>query len=89
VDILMMEVTSRLLFVFCFLILIDARSVLQNSEDLLLNNSIQDDESSSISNNYRHHLEHSSSFQTLRWSPRKLEQSELCEFCDLIVPVVG
>ena len=39
--------------------------------------------------NYPHHLEHSKSFETLRWSPRKLEQSELCEFCDIIVPVVG
>jgi hypothetical protein len=85
----MMEVTSRLLFVLCFLILIDARSILQNSEDLLVNNSVQDDESSSISNDYRHRVEHSNSFQTLRWSPRKLGQSELCEFCDLIVPVVG
>jgi len=88
-----MKLTSRLVFVLSFLIIyitiFDARSVLQNFDDLLVSSSLQDDESSSISSSYRHRLEHSPSFQTLRWSPRKLEQSELCEFCDLIVPVVG
>jgi hypothetical protein len=88
-----MKLTSRLLFVLGFLIIyiiiIDARSVLQNSDDLLVSSSLQDDESSSISSSYRHRLEHSPHFQALRWSPRKLEKSDLCEFCDLIVPVVG
>ncbi len=74
---------------FIYLTTIDARSVLQNSDELLGSNSLQDDGSSLISSSYRHRLEHSSNFQTLRWSPRKLEQSKLCEFCDLIVPVVG
>lgn len=83
VSVLIMKVTSWLLFVLGFLIIYitknDARSV-----QLLTSDSIQDDETDS----YRHRLEHTDSFQTLRWSPRKLEQSELCEFCDLIIPVV-
>jgi hypothetical protein len=53
-----MKVTSRSLFVLGFLIIyittIDALSVLQN------------DESSSISNSYRHRLE--SNFPLLRWN---------------------
>ena len=91
-----MKVTSRLLVVLCLLtiyvITIDTRSIPQNSVDLLVNTSPQDDETNLISNSissYRHRLEHSTNIQTLRWSLRKLKTSELCEFCDLMVPVVG
>lgn len=91
-----MELTSRLLVVLCLLTIyiarIATRSVLQDSLDLLLDDSLQNDEENSVStsvNSYRHLLEHSSNIQALRWSLRKLDKDELCEFCDIIVPVVS
>ncbi|CAF1215109.1 unnamed protein product [Adineta steineri] len=90
-----MEVTSRLLVVLCFATIyittIETRSILPDSTDLLLNNSPQDEEGKLIDNNvnsYRHRLEHSTDIQTLRWALRKLNADELCEFCDIMVPVI-
>ncbi|CAF0981469.1 unnamed protein product [Rotaria sordida] len=91
----MMKVTSCLLVVLYLLTIyvtrIDVRSILQNSIDQLVSNSFDDDKlnlmHSSISS-YRHRLEHSTKFQALRWSLRKLKNDELCEFCDLMVPVI-
>jgi hypothetical protein len=78
----------KLLVAVCLLtiyvITVDARSVLQNSVDLLVSSSSHEDES-----NVRHHLEHSTVMQELHWSLRKLGKNELCEFCDLVVPVVS
>ncbi|CAF5156126.1 unnamed protein product, partial [Rotaria sp. Silwood1] len=68
---------------------IDVRSVLQYSINQLVS---EDDQSSLIHNSvssYRHRFEHSTNFQSLRWSLRKLKNDELCEFCDLMVPVVS
>ena len=83
-----MKLTSRLLSVVylftIYTITIDARSVLQNSVDLLASSSLEEDES-----NFRHRLEHSPDFDSLRWSVRKFDKDDLCEYCDLIVPIVG
>jgi hypothetical protein len=83
-----MKLTSRLLFVVClftiYTITIDARSVLQDSVDLLASSSLQEDES-----NFRHRLEHSPVLDSLRWSVRKFDKDELCEYCDFILPIVG
>ncbi|CAF3417930.1 unnamed protein product [Rotaria socialis] len=90
----MMKVASSLLVVLCPLTIhitkIYARSVLQKSIDLSPGYSLEDDESSFIHNSIsscRHRLEHSTNFQALRWSLRKVQQTELCEFCELIIPV--
>ncbi len=72
-----------------YIIAIDARSILQNVDELFMESISDDEESNPLSNSYRHHLQHSSAFQTLRWSPKKLDKSELCEFCDLILPLVS
>ena len=66
---------------FVYAITINARSLLPDPNPISL--------SDSVANEDRHRLEHTSAVQTLRWTPRKLEQSELCGFCDVIVPVVS
>lgn len=79
-----MKVSSWLLFILGVLVIFitktNARSV-----SILTNDPIEDEESDS----YRHRLEHTDSFQTLRWTPRKIEQTALCEFCLLMVPIVS
>ena len=91
-----MEFIRRFLVVLCVatccVSIVSARSILQGSLDVLLNNAPENDESSSLSESvsgYRHRLEHSTDLQAIRWSLRKLNADELCEFCDLIVTVVS
>ena len=73
---MMKTATSLLWFLlFVYTRTIETRSILVDSH--------------SIANEDRHQLEHSSAFQRLRWTPRKLEQSTLCDLCDAAVPVVG
>lgn len=50
---------------------------------------VENEESNFLSNNNRHRFEHSPSVQTLRWIPRRLEKSDLCEFCEVVVPIVS
>ncbi|CAF0859177.1 unnamed protein product [Adineta ricciae] len=90
-----MEFIRRLLVVLCVttccVSIVSARSILQGSVEVLLNDAPENDESSSLSDSvsgYRHRLEHSTDIQAIRWSLRKLNADELCEFCDLIVPVI-
>ena len=83
-----MKLTSRLFVALCLLtiyvITTDTRSVLQDNFSLLVSSSSQQDESK-----FRHRVEHSMDLQALRWSLRKLGKDDLCEFCDLMVPLVG
>lgn len=66
---------------FIYLITIETRSIHHDLDSMSHRNSITD--------NDRHQLEHSPAIQTLRWTPRKLEQSEICDLCDAAVPMVG
>lgn len=82
----MMKTTTvvhlRWFLIFISVVTIDARSI-------SVGDPVTNDEPDVLSSSYRHRLEHSPSVQTLRWIPRRLGQSDLCEFCDVVVPVVS
>lgn len=87
--------TSCLLAVFYLLstlaINISARAIGEDSVDVLVNDPSTDEEYAWMADasRYRHRLEHSADFQALRWSLRKLNKDDLCEFCDVAIPLVG
>lgn len=91
-----MAVTRRLLSAACLFALCIttaySRSIQPDFVDLVLNDSpvhTEDDISPTDLAAYRHQFDHSMDIQALRWSLRKLQADELCEFCDIMVPLVG
>ena len=87
--------TSCLLVAFYLLstcvINITARAIGEDSVDVMVNDPSTDEEYAWMADasRYRHRLEHSADFQALRWSLRKLNKDDLCEFCDVAIPLVG
>lgn len=72
-----MRSSLQLLFAFVLVntIVVESRSIFTTEND----EEIQ---------SYRHQFEHSVDFQALRWSLKQLNKDDLCEFCDVAIPLV-
>ena len=72
-----MKSSLQLLFVFVLVkTIVESRSIFttENEEEI---------------QSYRHQFEHSVDFQALRWSLKQLNKDDLCEFCDVAIPLVS
>ncbi|CAF2554038.1 unnamed protein product [Rotaria sp. Silwood2] len=80
---------SRLLsFLIIYLIMINARSIYEDTSNRSIYDPFSDTDRSLFVTlaNYRHRLERSMNIKKLRWTFSNLNSTALCDACDLLVP---